>query len=247
MTVHYEERSKNSRDGVILVSVFILTALAAIIYSAYRSIVFGHLLGAELLIEFIIFIVLLIQALGRYRYLVTDDRLIIEERNFYGKKTMEIPYKMIDGVYPFRNKLMSPMKFRYKYRKVASADARPVWALAYGIEGGKKLVHGRVIIKGDDAFFEALGKYVDRVKSTEEDVLFYAYIREDAYKHGEDPDEYLAKIKAQQAENEKAQAEKNTIEASGETTTRARERQAEQAEVEAIEAIEEKVEETNKK
>lgn len=54
------------------------------------------------------------------------------------------------------------------------------------------------MIKAEQGFFDALRQFIpDRIQVSEEEVVFYAYVREDAVKHGEDVKAYAKKIKEQ--------------------------------------------------
>ncbi len=198
MSIQYQEQSKRSKAGIALVSVFIAIALGALAYSAWRYVEFGSVALAEILIEAIILFVLLSQAVGTYTFTLTDSELMIDEAGLLGKKRMVIPYAMINGVYRFKQSLMPPLKFRYKYRKLSSTDDRPVWALAYSVVEGKKLKHGRVLLKAEQNFFDVLTQYVPNLVQVKEDqVVFHAYLREDAFKHREDFANYAANVYGQ--------------------------------------------------
>lgn len=117
---------------------------------------------------------------------------------------MVIPYTMINGVYQFKQSMMPPLKFRYKYRKLSSTDDRPVWALAYSVVEGKKLKHGRILLKAEQDFFDGLAQHVPNLVQVKEDqVVFHAYLREDAFKNGEDFATYAINVYGQQEPKEK--------------------------------------------
>ncbi len=195
MSVLYKEQSKRSGAGIALVSVFIGIALVALAYSVWRYVEFGSVALAEILIEGIILFVLVSQAVGTYTFTLTESELMIDEVGLLGKKQMIIPYAMINGVYRFKQSMMPPLKFRYKYRKLSSTDDRPVWALAYSVVEGKKLKHGRVLLKAEQELFDALAQHVPNLVQVKEDqVVFHAYLREDAFKHGEDFMTYAANV-----------------------------------------------------
>ena len=204
MVVQYEERSKRSGAGIALVSVFIAVAVVALGYSLWRYSQLGSAALAEILIEAIILFVLVSQAVGTYTFRLTELDLIIDETGLLGKKQMVIPYTMINGVYRFKQSMMPPLKFRYKYRKLSSTDDRPVWALAYSVVEGKKLKHGRILLKAEQDFFDGLAQHVPNLVQVKEDqVVFHAYLREDAFKHGEDLATYAANVYGQQEPKEK--------------------------------------------
>ena len=198
MSIQYQEQSKRSNAGIALVSVFIAIALGALAYSVWRYLELGSVALAEILIEVIILFVLVWQAVGTYTFTLTDSDLIIDEVGLLGKKRMVIPYTMINGVYQFKQSMMPPLKFRYKYRKLSSTDDRPVWALAYSVVKGKQLKHGRVLLKAEQEFFDCLEQHVPNLVQVKEDqVVFHAYLREDAFKHGEDFETYAASVYGQ--------------------------------------------------
>ena len=198
MPIQYQEQSKHSKAGIVLVSVFIAIALGALVYSVWRYIEVGNVALAEILIEGMILFVLVSQAVGTYTFTLTESELIIDEIGLLGKKRMVIPYAMINGVYRFKQSIMPPLKFRYKYRKLSSTDDRLVWALAHSVVEGKKLKHGRVLLKAEQEFFDALAQHVPNLIQVKEDqVVFHAYLREDAFKHGEDFESYAANVYGQ--------------------------------------------------
>lgn len=206
MSIQYQEQSKHSKAGIVLVSVFIAIALGALVYSVWRYIEVGNVALAEILIEGMILFVLVSQAVGTYTFTLTESELIIDEIGLLGKKRMVIPYAMINGVYRFKQSIMPPLKFRYKYRKLSSTDDRLVWALAYSVVEGKKLKHGRVLLKAEQELFDVLAQHVPNLIQVKEDqVVFHAYLREDAFKHGEDFGTYAANVYGQgQGEAEEA-------------------------------------------
>lgn len=206
MSIQYTERSKRSKAGIALVSVFIAIAVLALAYSLWRYMELGSVASAEILIEVIILFVLVSQAVGTYTFTLTESDLIIDEAGLLGKKRMVIPYAMINGVYQFKQSIMPALKFRYKYRKLSSTDDRPVWALAYSVVEGKKLKHGRVLLKAEQELFDALAQHIPNLIQVKEDqVVFHAYLREDAFKHGEDFTTYAANVYGQsQVETEES-------------------------------------------
>ena len=198
MSIQYQEKSKRSKAGIALVSVFITIAVLALAYSVWRYMELGSVALAEILIEGIILFVLVSQAVGTYTFTLTESGLIIDEVGLLRKKRMVIPYAMMNGVYRFKQSMMPPLKFRYKYRKLSSTDDRPVWALAYSVVEGKKLKHGRVLLKAEQELFDALAQHVPNLIQVKEDqVVFHAYLREDAFKHGEDFAIYAANVYGQ--------------------------------------------------
>lgn len=204
MSIQYQEKSKRSKAGIALVSVFITLAVLALAYSVWRYMELGSVALAEILIEGIILFVLVSQAVGTYTFTLTESDLIVDEVGLLGKKRMVIPYAMMNGVYRFKQSMMPPLKFRYKYRKLSSTDDRPVWALAYSVVEGKKLKHGRVLLKAEQEFFDTLAQHVPNLIQVKEDqVVFHAYLREDAFKYGEDFETYAANVYGQgQADTE---------------------------------------------
>ena len=206
MSIQYTERSKQSKAGIALVSMFIAIAVLALAYSLWRYMELGSVASAEILIEVIILFVLVSQAVGTYIFTLTESDLIIDEIGLLGKKRMVIPYAMMNGVYRFKQSIMPILKFRYKYRKLSSTDDRPVWALAYSVVEGKKLKHGRVLLKAEQELFDALAQHIPNLVQVKEDqVVFHAYLREDAFKHGEDFATYASNVYGQgQVETEES-------------------------------------------
>jgi len=102
---------------------------------------------------------------------------------------------MIDGVFKFERELLTNIKYRYKYRKCSTSDPRPIWSLVYSIVDGNKVKNGRLLLKADDRFFEILEEHVPgRIRVPQADIVFYAAVRADAVKHGEDVQEYYERL-----------------------------------------------------
>ncbi|SNV69685.1 hypothetical protein [Veillonella rodentium] len=195
MKVLYEERSQRAKSAELLVTFFVFLLVCAMAYTTYRSINLHTVLIAEYFIEIAAIIVMVKQAVSRYTYILTDSKLIIDESSIFRKRHFEVEYDMIDGVFKFERELLTNLRYRYKYRKCSTSDPRPIWSLVYSIVNGKKVQYGRLLLKADDRFFEILSEYVDgRVRVPQEDVVFYATVRADAVKHGEDVQEYYKKL-----------------------------------------------------
>lgn len=195
MKVLYEERSQRAKSAELLVTFFVFLLVCAMAYTTYRSITLHTVLIAEYFIEIAAIIVMVKQAISRYTYILTDSKLIIDESSIFRKRHFEVEYDMIDGVFKFERELLTNLRYRYKYRKCSTSDPRPIWSLVYSIVNGKKVQYGRLLLKADDRFFEILSEYVaGRVRVPQEDVVFYATVRADAVKHGEDVQEYYKKL-----------------------------------------------------
>lgn len=195
MNIVYSETSKRTRSAEILVLIFVLLILAAVAFTSYRSYSVGHILVAEYFIELVALIVIVKQAVSRYTYILTDSELIIEENSFFRKRIFTVTYENIDGVYKFNRDILTNLRYRYKYRKCSTSDDRPIWFLVFSIIKGTKVTYGRVMLKADDAFYEALESFVpNRIRVPEADVVFYATIRADAVKHGKDVNEYYQSL-----------------------------------------------------
>ena len=175
MSIQYQEQSKRSKAGIALVTVFIAIALGALAYSVWRYVELGSIALAEILIEGMILFVLVSQAVGNYTFRLTESDLIIDEVGLLGKKRMIIPYAMINGVYQFKQSM-----------------------IAYSVVEGKKLKHGRVLLKAEQELFDVLVQHVPNLVQVKEDqVVFHAYLREDAFNHGEDFSIYAANVYGQ--------------------------------------------------
>ena len=195
MTVLYEEKSQRAKSAELLVMCFVFLLLCAVAYTTYRSIQLHTVLLAEYFIEIMAIIVIVKQAVSRYTYILTDTKLIIEESSFFRKRHFEVDYDMIDGVFKFERELLSNIKYRYKYRKRSTSDPRPIWSLVYAIVEGNKVKNGRLLLKAEDRFFEILEEKVPgRIRVPQADIVFYASVRADAVKHGEDVQEYYKKL-----------------------------------------------------
>ena len=195
MTVLYEEKSQRTRSAELLVVFFVILLLCAAAYTTYRSIQLHTVLLAEYFIEIMAIIVMVKQAVSRYTYILTDTKLVIEENSIFRNRHFEVDYNMIDGVFKFERELLTNIKYRYKYRKCSTSDPRPIWSLVYSIVDGNKVKNGRLLLKADDRFFEILEEHVPgRIRVPQADIVFYAAVRADAVKHGEDLQEYYERL-----------------------------------------------------
>ena len=203
MTVLYEEKSQRTRSAELLVVFFVILLLCAAVYTTYRSIQLHTILLAEYFIEFMAIVVMVKQAVSRYTYILTDTKLVIEEHSIFRNRHFEVDYNMIDGVFKFERELLTNIKYRYKYRKCSTSDPRPIWSLVYSIVDGNKIKNGRLLLKADDRFFEILEEYVPgRIRVPQADIVFYAAVRADAVKHGEDVQEYYEKLISSEEDKE---------------------------------------------
>ena len=195
MTVLYKEKSQRTRSAELLVVFFVILLLCAAAYTTYRSIQLHTVLLAEYFIEIMAIIVMVKQAVSRYTYILTDTKLVIEEHSIFRNRYFEVDYNMIDGVFKFERELLTNIKYRYKYRKCSTSDPRPIWSLVYSIVDGNKVKNGRLLLKADDRFFEILEEHVpSRIRVPQADIVFYAAVRADAVKHGEDVQEYYERL-----------------------------------------------------
>lgn len=195
MTVLYEEKSQRAKSAEWLVLCFVILLLCGVGYTTYRSINLHTILIAEYFIEIMAIIVIVKQAVSRYTYILTDTKLVIEEASIFRKRHFEVDYDMIDGVFKFERELLINIKYRYKYRKCSTSDQRPIWSLVYAIVKGDKVQNGRLLLKADDKFFDILEEHVPgRIRVPQADIVFYAAVRADAVKHGEDVQEYYKKL-----------------------------------------------------
>ena len=187
MTVLYEEKSQRTRSAELLVVFFVILLLCAAAYTTYRSIKLHTVLLAEYFIEIMAIIVMVKQAVSRYTYILTDTKLVIEENSIFRNRHF--------GVFKFERELLTNIKYRYKYRKCSTSDSRPIWSLVYSIVDGNKVKNGRLLLKADDRFFEILEEHVPgRIRVPQADIVFYAAVRADAVKHGEDVEEYYERL-----------------------------------------------------
>ncbi len=92
---------------------------------------------------------------------------------FGGVKVYEVPYRDIDGIFPYRPKLMSIIKTRRTFRLHSALDARTVWAIAYEAPGRKgRPENRRIYFKPSDAMLAFLHTHLpNRVWASEEEVF----------------------------------------------------------------------------
>ena len=195
MNILYSEQSQRTRSAELLVVVFVILLVGAMVFTTYRSIAQGHILLSEYFIEIMALIVIVKQAVSRYTYILTDSEFIIKEKSFFRKRTFSVKYDDIDGIYAYNRDFLTNLRYRYKYRKCSTSDPRPIWSLVYAIVKGDKVQNGRLLLKADDKFFEILEEHVPgRIRVPQADIVFYAAVRADAVKHGEDVQEYYKKL-----------------------------------------------------
>ena len=119
----------------------------------------------------------------------------IEEHHLFGNKNHLFPYELMDGIYEYKRELIGNFRFRYKQRLCSNCDNRKTWAMVYSIINGSKVQTGRVLMKAEPEFFDTLSEYVEnRICVPQEEIVFYATIRADAVKHGEDVNAYYQSI-----------------------------------------------------
>lgn len=201
MTILYKEESQRAKSAELLVTCFVILLLCAVAYSTYRSMQLHTILIAEYFIEIVAIMVIVKQAVSKYTYILTDSKLVIEERSVFRKRHFELDYDKIDGVFKFERELVSNLKYRYKYRKCSTSDPRPIWSLVYSIVNGRKVKNGRLLLKADEQFFRILGDYVKgRICVPQADVVFYATVRADAIAHGFDVNTYYNQLISAQEE-----------------------------------------------
>ncbi len=197
----YQEKSRVSKKGIIVVGAVVGLLLIAFGYTTYKSIQYQHILFMDYFLEVMCLWVISKQAFSRYTYTLTKEELIILEQTIFRRKEMVIPYRYMDGIYLSRKKFLGRLRYRYKYRKISSLDGREIWALAFTIPVGKKLKHARLWLKADDAFFETLEQFMPgRVRVEPETVVFYALLREEAFEQGLDPDTYVKEVQQKNAD-----------------------------------------------
>ena len=195
MNILYSEQSQRTRSAELLVVVFVILLVGAMVFTTYRSIAQGHILLSEYFIEIMALIVIVKQAVSRYTYILTDSEFIIKEKSFFRKRTFSVKYDDIDGIYAYNRDFLTNLRYRYKYRKCSTSDPRPIWSLVYAIVKGDKVQNGRLLLKADDKFFDILEEHVPgRIRVPQADIVFYAAVRADAVKHGEDVQEYYKKL-----------------------------------------------------
>lgn len=191
----YEEYSQRTKNGIYTIIFFTVLILIWMAYTTYRSLVIHEPFLGEYFVQVAVLFALYYQGLGQYRYILTETKLVIYEKNIFGTKKLEIPYNRIDGVSEFYREFFGRLKYRYKYRKAATADKRPLWQLVYSIvpeSPNKKVKYVRVLLKANDEFFETLDRFIPKkVYISMDEVAFNAVLREEAHKLGYEYDDYL--------------------------------------------------------
>lgn len=197
--VFYEEKSKFSWTAGGSTLVFIGLILLWVAYSAYRSMVSGHVLIIDFTLQAIMLFVFVKQAFCKYTYRLTDDAIEIEEVGILGRRNYVFPYEEIDGICYYSREFFEKFNFRYRLRLASSMDARSTEQLVFSRYKGKKVQHGRAILKADPEFYEALEtKLPGLVRIPKDDVVINTLIREEAHRLGRPLKEYRKEFKKNQ-------------------------------------------------
>lgn len=192
MNIMYQEESQTAKGSRIVLNLLALALLGAFVYSFTRSIQMGQILWLEFLVELVVALILIKQKVGHYSYQLRDKALVIEEKALFRNRYFEVPYDMIEGLYAFNPDCPSSLPLVYKERKASSSDERALSAILYAKQEGKRLVHGRVLLKVSPAFCQHLEKYLPhRVGRSQDLVERYAKARLEALDKGISIEEVL--------------------------------------------------------
>lgn len=128
----------------------------------------------KLFIHFVFAFVLIQRAAMRCQIDLDTKTIKFTRIGLFQRATVfEVPLRDIFGVYPYKPRLVSVIKYRSTYRLNSSLDNRDVWALGYNAENSKgKPEKMRIYFKPSAELLDELRDRVPHVvKNTEEEVV----------------------------------------------------------------------------
>ena len=119
-------------------------------------------------------LLLYIERIGaRYTYSADGASLQVTKRGLFGAREYRIVYSDILGIYFYKPKLVSVIKFRRTFRLHSALDDREVWTLAYTADnknGGRE--NRRIYFKPGEELLDFIAKSLpDKVRISEEAVV----------------------------------------------------------------------------
>ena len=112
---------------------------------------YGILRPSELGFLIIILVALIERAQARYTYETDAKAIRITKDGLLGRKTYEVSYRQIMGIYLYKAKLIGVLKFRRTFRLNSALDNRKVWVIAYKVlVSGKREHNERIYFKPSD-------------------------------------------------------------------------------------------------
>ena len=115
--------------------------------------------ATEVFINLMFAYVLIERAQAKYFCELDKRRIRFTKKSLLGTQTIEVAYKDISGIYDYKTKLVSVIKFRRTYRLNSALDNRPVWVIAYSVPGKRgKMENRRIFFKASDEFINYIGR-----------------------------------------------------------------------------------------
>jgi hypothetical protein len=170
------EKTIVSRKNVIVIGIAVAFFLFMLSSSIFRWMHGIRVTPLEIGTVVIILFVLLERAQPRYEYDADNRRLLLKKNGLFGNKTVEIEYRQLVGIYAYKAKLVSVLKFRRTHRMNSALDGRDVWVIAYKVSPSGKTEHNeRVYFKPSEQLLEFLSaKLPGKVKVPENQVVIEA-------------------------------------------------------------------------
>lgn len=168
------ETSQVHRKNIIVVGLAAALFLGMACLTLYGWVKWHIINPFELFVELLFVFVLLERAGGKYTYELDKRFLRITKDSILGsRRTFEVPYRDVIGIYRYKAKLIGVLKFRRTYRLQSALDNRPVWTLAYTAGGRRgKIENRRIYFKPSEAMLDALAEKIPgKVKVSEEEVV----------------------------------------------------------------------------
>ncbi|MCX7779481.1 MAG: hypothetical protein N2491_01040 [Negativicutes bacterium] len=170
ITVH----STITRKNAIIMGVLVAFFLFLFAFDLYAWLGKGFFHPVELAFEVFVLYILAERMGAKYTYELGKRSIIFTKRGLFGRDAKhEVLYKDIFGIYLYKAKLVSYIKFRRTFRLNSALDGRDVWVLGYEYhdDKGAKQNH-RVYFKPSPEMLAALkDKLPGKVHGTEEKTI----------------------------------------------------------------------------
>jgi hypothetical protein len=132
-------------------------------------------------------------------YELKEKEIVFTNKNIFRTRVIRVPYKTINGVFPYKLRLLKEVRFRYTHRMYANFDRRPLWSMIYSIPHSSK--NARILFKPSDEFLNAFAERCPkRVRISRNEAVTNVYLRE--RKNKEADRKRIAKMKKERRAEE---------------------------------------------
>ncbi|WP_145098431.1 hypothetical protein [Sporomusa sp. KB1] len=165
-------RSEVSKKNAIIMTISVAVLALLVIWSLYKWFVLTVIQPLELMAEALVLFVLIERTSAKYTYEMDKKVLRLTKCGLLGKRSHEVPYSDIFGVYRYKPQLMGVLKFRRTYRFHSALDGRDVWTLAYTAVGLRGIIENRrFYFKPGAKLLMALQELPGKIIMSEEQVI----------------------------------------------------------------------------